>query len=132
MTGRLRLVQIERKVGDLKNVLSSSRTPDGWVRLIRKTLGMSMQTLADKLKVDQSTLVRLEKREVQKKITLKKLEDVAESLDCDLMYALVPRATFKNKIETQARQKAKKLLDKADTHIWRLKIKKFKVPMKKD
>jgi predicted DNA-binding mobile mystery protein A len=113
----LKLAQVERKVSELRDSLSSSKTSDGWVHLIRKTLGMSMQTLADKLGVDQSSLLRLEKRESQKTITLKKLEEVAQVLDCDLMYALVPKTTFKQKIDDQALEKAKRLLDKAGVHM---------------
>lgn len=113
----LRLDQVDRKASELKKSLTTSKTSDGWVKLIRKTLGMSMQTLADKLGIEQSSVLRLERREAQKKITLEKLEAVAEVLGCDLMYALVPKTTFKEKIEAQASLKAKRLLDKAGVHM---------------
>lgn len=113
----LKLAQMDRKVNELRALLSSSKTPDGWVRLVRKTLGMSMQTLASKLNIDQSSLVRLEKREAEKKVTLEKLEEVAKALDCDLMYALVPKITFREKIDDQALTKAKRLIDKAGVHM---------------
>ncbi|MBT4761388.1 MAG: helix-turn-helix domain-containing protein [Bdellovibrionaceae bacterium] len=113
----LKLAQVDRKIRELKGFKEASQVSDGWVRLIRKILGMSLNTLSDKLGIDQSTLTRLENREANKKITLEKLEEVANTLDCDLVYALVPKTTFKEKIESQATFKAKKLLEKAGVHM---------------
>jgi predicted DNA-binding mobile mystery protein A len=51
----------------------------------------------------------LEKREADDRITLKSLRAVANALDCDLVYALVPRAdSMQQLIEDRARAEAKK------------------------
>ena len=113
----LKLLQIERKVMAFKNLQEAAKTSKGWVKLIRRTLGMSLETLAHKLDVDISSLSRLEAREAQKKITLEKLEKVAQALGCELVYALVPQTTLQNIIESQAETKAKELLSRADIHM---------------
>ena len=113
----LKLAQVERKISAFKNLTDASRTSRGWVKLIRKALGMSLETLAGKLDIDTSTLARLEDREAKKKVTLEKLDEVAKALDCQLVYALVPNTTLQEHIDSQAETKAKKLLKKADLHM---------------
>jgi len=52
--------------------------------------------------------LQLEKGEAEDRITLKSLRAVANALDCDLVYALVPRAdTMQGVIENRARSEAK-------------------------
>jgi predicted DNA-binding mobile mystery protein A len=56
-------------------------------------------------------VVDLEAREAEKGITLKKLEEVAEVLDCKLVYALVPKHSFTAMIKEQEKQKAESLVN---------------------
>src|SRR5271155_2214754 len=62
----------------------------GWIRAIREALGMSMEQLAERLKIKQPSLVALEQSEAKGSIELATLRRVAEALDCTLIYALVP------------------------------------------
>jgi hypothetical protein len=51
----------------------------------------------------------MEKGEAEDRITLKSLRAVANALDCDLVYALVPRAdSMQGLIENRARAEAQK------------------------
>jgi predicted DNA-binding mobile mystery protein A len=51
----------------------------------------------------------MEKGEAEDRITLKSLRAAANALDCDLVYALVPRAdSMQELIENRARSDAKK------------------------
>jgi predicted DNA-binding mobile mystery protein A len=53
--------------------------------------------------------LQLEKGEAEDLITLKSLRAAANALDCDLVYALVPRAdSMQELIENRARAEAKK------------------------
>jgi predicted DNA-binding mobile mystery protein A len=67
------------------------RPPAGWLRAIRKALGMTSGVLAGRLGVTASGARKLERAEAADAITLGTLRRVAEALDCDLQYALVPR-----------------------------------------
>ncbi len=78
----------------------------GWVRAIRQALGMSTTELAARIGVTQSRISALEQGEVEGTIKLETLRRAAEALDCDLMYALVPRTTLSEAVRRQARRKA--------------------------
>jgi predicted DNA-binding mobile mystery protein A len=57
--------------------------------------------------VTQSTLAELEKSEANDKITLQSLRRVADALDCEVQYVLVPRAPLKKRVENQAESMAR-------------------------
>ena len=59
----------------------------------------------------------MERMETEDRITLKQLRRVADNLDCQLVYALVPRTSIDSMIEKQAKKKAKNLVIKADTQM---------------
>ena len=50
-------------------------------------------------------------------VTLKQLRRVADELDCDLVYALVPRKPVEDMIRDRAKQKAQKLVSKTDIQM---------------
>lgn len=75
----------------------------GWVRTIRQALGMSLKQLAKKIEVDESTLSRLEKNESEGKVTLNSLKKMADGMDCDVVYTLIPREkSFQKMVLKQA------------------------------
>jgi predicted DNA-binding mobile mystery protein A len=64
--------------------------------------------LARRLGTSRQLPLQLERGEAEDRITLKSLRTVANALDCDLVYALVPRAsTLQHLIENRARAEAK-------------------------
>ena len=84
-----------------------ARPQRGWVKAIREALGMTTTQLAARLGVNQSRIVRLESAEAKKGITLESLERAAHALDCQLVYALVPRKSLSDIVNEQARKVAK-------------------------
>lgn len=96
---RLRLTQIDRAV---TQAIAPPRPPSGWIQAIRTALGMTTRQLAARLEVSQSTLTSLEKSEAEDRITLQSLRKVADALDCDLQYTLVPRMPLKQRVEERA------------------------------
>lgn len=88
------------------------KTPkEGWVRTIRKALGMSGAQLAERLGLSRNRISILERKEVEGEITLNQLRDLAEKLNCDLTYALVPRKPVEEIIEDRVKEIATKSLD---------------------
>lgn len=63
----------------------------GWVRAVRKALGMSLEQLGKRLGVGRSTVLRLEQAEKTGRVQIDTLRRAAEALDCELHYVLVPR-----------------------------------------
>jgi predicted DNA-binding mobile mystery protein A len=92
------------------SMLSSQQPKEGWIRTIRKTLHMSTHVLAKRLNVSQSTIMDLESRESEKGVTLKKMEEAAEALECRFVYALVPKESFNSMIQMQEKKKAERLV----------------------
>jgi predicted DNA-binding mobile mystery protein A len=88
----LRLKQLDRALAPFRPAVSVSRPAKGWVRAIREALGVSSADLAWRMGTSRQLSLQQEKAEAEDRITLKSLRALANALDCDLVYALVPRA----------------------------------------
>ena len=88
---QLRSKQLDRALAPLGSA-KVPRPPKGWIRAIREALGLSSAELAERMKANRSLIVQQEKAEADDRITLKSLRAFANALDCDLVYAFVPRA----------------------------------------
>lgn len=105
----LRLKQLDRSMEPFQTAQKVPRPSKGWIRTIRQVLGVSSGELARRLGTSRQLPLQLEKGEAEDRITLKSLRAVANALDCDLVYALVPRAgSMQELIENRARAEAKK------------------------
>lgn len=91
-----------------------ARPHGGWIRAIRTGLGMSQEVLARRLGVAPPTVTKLERSEVRDTISIGKLAEVADALDCRLVYALVPNSTLQQSVDAQARRAAARLLGYVD------------------
>ena len=79
------------------------RPPQGWIKTIRMALGMTSGVLAQRVgDVSDSAIRKLELAEAEDAITLASLRRVAEALDCELQYALIPRLPLKQMLSEQA------------------------------
>jgi predicted DNA-binding mobile mystery protein A len=86
--------QIDRKLSQLRgaaDVMASSAPSEGWIKALRRSLGLTAETFGRRLKVRQQTADKLEASERRGTITLASLRRAAAALDADLVYALVPR-----------------------------------------
>src|SRR5258708_31843015 len=63
----------------------------GWVRSIRSALGMTGRQLGRRIGVSQNAISEAERAETEGRITLNTLRKLADGLNCELVYALVPR-----------------------------------------
>ncbi|KTF70729.1 mobile mystery protein A [Sphingomonas sp. HT-1] len=96
---------LDRKLAFLREQ-SLPRPRGGWVRAIRDSLGMTSRQLAKRMGVVQSRIVALEKAEATDATTLKSLREAAEALNCQLVYALVPKAPLDEIVRDRAAAKA--------------------------
>ncbi|MFA7404607.1 MAG: mobile mystery protein A [Pelobacteraceae bacterium] len=78
----------------------------GWIRAVREVLGMSGTQLAQRLRVSQPRIPKLEQDELSGAVSLKTMRQAAEALDCVFVYALVPRTSLEDTVRTQARKVA--------------------------
>jgi predicted DNA-binding mobile mystery protein A len=78
----------------------------GWISAIRESIGMSRSDLARRMGVAHSTISRLEAGERNGTVQLDTLRRVAAELECELVYALVPRRPLDDVVLDQARKRA--------------------------
>lgn len=105
------------KIDQLIDIKRINRPKEGWIRTLRKALGMSSPQLARRLDVSKSQVSQMERMELEDRITLKQLRRVADSLDCDLLYALVPRKPVEEMVRDRAMLQAQRLVSKTDVQM---------------
>ena len=95
--------------------LQAARAPgQGWVSTIRRALGISSAQLAARLQISRQSLDALEVREAAGTTTVEALRRAADALDCDLVYALIPRqGSLEDMVSAQARRLAERLVGRA-------------------
>ena len=104
---QLRLRQLDRAVAPFRAAQASPRPPKGWIRAIREALGISASVLGERMGPSRQLTLQQEKAESEDRLTLKSLRVLAQALDCDLVYGLVPRAgSLEELVDKRARAQA--------------------------
>jgi predicted DNA-binding mobile mystery protein A len=78
--------------------------PKGWIRAIRDALGMSSEQLGRRLSLRSQSIDDWEKTEVNGSIQLATLRRAADALDCTLVYALIPKTSLEETVQSRARR----------------------------
>lgn len=91
--------------------------PEGWLRTVRKSLGMSGAQLARRMGVTRARIAQAENSEGEGGITLKSMQATAEAMGCRFVYAVVPEGRVEDLILAQAREKATALVNAASKHM---------------
>ncbi len=103
--------QLDKALASLK--AANTQVPvKGWIRAIREALGMSGKQLAQRLGVSQPRIPRLEQDELIGSVTIKTMQQVAEALNCTFVYALVPRTSLEDTVQSQARLVAQERIER--------------------
>ncbi len=110
-TQQLSVKQVDAKLAPWQAARHFFQPSIGWVKTLRQTLGMTSAQLAFRLGVNRSRIIAIEHAETQGTLKLKTLGQVAEALNCDLVYAFVPRKPLSNILEDRANEVAKRHLD---------------------
>ena len=99
----LRIRQVDSALEPFREIRILTRPDTGWVRAIRESLGMSIRQLAERMNIGKTTAATLERNEAAGTIKLRSLRAVSEALDCELVYALVPRTSLEEAVRRRAR-----------------------------
>jgi predicted DNA-binding mobile mystery protein A len=107
-TDLLRLEQLERALAPYRDLVGIPRPRLGWVRAIREALGMSSRHLAKRMQIKAAQSIEdMQKDEVSGAITLKTLGKLAAALNCEVVYALVPRKPLHDLLQDRAMEVAR-------------------------
>ncbi|MYA25243.1 MAG: mobile mystery protein A [Acidimicrobiales bacterium] len=111
-----RAVARNRLDARLASVPELARPNRGWIRALRDALGMSSADLARRMGISQQRVPAIERGEQDMTIKLDTLMRAADALDCELVYALVPRTSLDGMVRDQARRQAAGLLRRVTQH----------------
>jgi predicted DNA-binding mobile mystery protein A len=102
-----------------RQVRAGAAPREGWVRSIRRAIGMTTPQLARRVGLTRQSVEDLERREAEGNVTIAALRRAAEALDSDLIYAVVPRSELGELVKTQALRQASKHMNRV-AHTMRL------------
>jgi predicted DNA-binding mobile mystery protein A len=111
------LQQYQRIVDNAASYTALRRPPEGWLRTVRKALGMSGAQLAKKMGVTRARIAQAEHAELNGGVTLKSMQAAAEAMGCRFVYAIVPPGRVEDIVMTQARKKAEAIVGTASKHM---------------
>jgi len=113
------LKQYREKVNQAVKQFGGATQPvsEGWLRTVRKALGMSGPQLAKRLGVTKWQVSKTEKGEVAGSVTLKSMNNMAHAMNCRFVYAVIPEKEIEQVIKEQAIKKAKGRVKAASTHM---------------
>jgi predicted DNA-binding mobile mystery protein A len=116
----LKSSQINRRLMDLKSTYETSHVRDGWIRYMRSALGITLAQLSRRVGVSLGSIAQAERNEVAGKTSLETLRKIAEAMDCELVYAMVPKGnarTIEDILQSAALKKARELITGMDIHM---------------
>lgn len=111
-------VRLDARLQPLRRTRGNWAMPrGGWVRAIRRALGISLADMAERLGITSSSAVRLEGSEQKQTIQLDSLRRAAAALDCELVYVLIPKQSLQTTVELRRLEVARGQGAKVRTHM---------------
>ncbi|MFT3754478.1 MAG: mobile mystery protein A [Pseudoxanthomonas sp.] len=89
----------------------------GWINAIRDALGMSQAELGQRLGVRPSSIGKIEENERNRSIQMDTLQRAADALDCDVVYALVPRKPLQTMVDNRRLALFEELHQRTQQHM---------------
>lgn len=111
------LNQINRRLEALRSVKDKALVRNGWINYMRTALGLTLSELGNLVSLSTASVAQAERREVEGQVSLSTLKKMAHAMDCELIYAFVPKKDIKTMVHDQAFEKARKTLGIADLHM---------------
>jgi predicted DNA-binding mobile mystery protein A len=108
---KLMIQQMDSKLKEFTPLLKNSIPENGWINAIRSSLKMSLRQFGNRMEVTPQGAEGIEKREKEKTITLKSLEEAGRSLNMKLVYGFVPMdGSIEKTIERRAKELAMEIV----------------------
>lgn len=103
----LNLRHLDSALQPLAGAVVPAPPPRGWLKAIREALGLTTRQFGRRVGLANSTVVQAERSEAVGTISLSQLRRLAEALDCDVRYVLIPRRPLAEQVDAQAERKAR-------------------------
>ncbi len=109
--------QLDEKLAVFRRDGIPEKPPEGWVKAILTALSMPAEVLAKRIGVTQPAITQFEASEAAETITLASLRKLAMGMECELVYALVPKTSLELVMQEQARRRAQSLVTSVSTSM---------------
>lgn len=115
----LLLSQIDKYFLVRKKFFKQLKNPSsGWINTTRRAYGMTLSQLAKRLNSTPQRILAAEQSEQRGSISLNNLRKVAEALEMELYYTLVPKQeTLSKNLEAQALKQATKIVRRVSQNM---------------
>jgi len=90
---------------------------EGWIRTTRKALGLSGAQLGRLRGMTRASVSNLERAELEGSVTIKRMQQMAESMGCRFVYAVVPEGDVEEVIRMRALNRARTQVREASVHM---------------
>lgn len=114
---KLAMKQIERRLKNLRSVAKDTNVRTGWIAYMRQAMFMTLSTLAKASDLSPATVQQMEKREKAGKVTIETMRKIAAAMECEFVYALVPKQELSEFLKKKALAKATRIIREADVHM---------------
>jgi predicted DNA-binding mobile mystery protein A len=84
---------------------------------MRQALCMTLSTLAKATGLSPATVQQIEKREKVGKVTIETMRKIAAAMECEFVYAFVPKQDLSEFLKKKATTKATRIVREADVHM---------------
>ncbi len=103
---KIAIKQCRNKVKHMEERFSDVVWPtEGWIKTLRQALNMSGAQLSRRLGVTRGLISKTEKAELSGGVSLKKMHDMAQAMNCRFVYAIVPETDIDNILKTKLWQR---------------------------
>ena len=114
----LKIRQLDETFRDLQPLRLGSAPEEGWVRTVREALGMTIRQLAARAGLSKTAVASIEKNEVSRSARLESIDRLAAALECEVLYAVVPRTSLDQILKRRARYVAEKLVTRVSDSMY--------------
>src|SRR4026209_2406665 len=104
----IQLRQLDERLEKVRELGALEAPSDGWIRALRQALGMTTEQLAARMGVTRQAVLQMELAEQRKTVTWTTLRKAADAMDCEVVYAVLPRGSLNQVLQRQGRKQAEK------------------------
>ena len=102
--------QISQKVERIRKFAQEPRPQNGWLSAIRNALGITQKQLGHRTGKNYQAIQQMEQGELNGAPTLKTMQELAQAMDCQFVYALIPNKPIEEMIDAQATRKVEAMM----------------------
>jgi len=114
---KLAMKQIERRLENLRSIAKDTNVRTGWIAYMRQAMSMTLSSLAKATGLSPATVQQIEKREKAGKVTIETMKKIAAAMECEFVYALIPKQALGDFLKKKATAKATRIIREADVHM---------------